>query len=150
MITLRPAPVSQPCGGGGRHTEETQMLTPSYPATPHPIAAGIRGRCPHCGLGRLFAGFLRLAPRCNVCGLDNSFADPADGPAFFAITFACLPSVGFATWLEISWQAPYWIHLFTTLPLLLLTMIPPLRPLKGWLVASQYKNDAQQGHLDRP
>lgn len=118
---------------------------PTHSRTPEPIWAGVRGRCPHCGEGRLFDGFLKLAPSCEVCGLDNSFADPADGPAFFAITFACLPSVGFATWLEIAHSAPYWVHLVTTFPLLLATMIPPLRPLKGWLVASQYMNDAREG-----
>ncbi len=118
---------------------------PTRPQVANPILAGIKGRCPHCGEGRLFDGFLKLAPKCDVCGLDYSFADPADGPAFFAITFACLPSAFFAVWLEVAHQAPYWLHLFTTLPLMLATMIPPLRPLKGWLVASQYINDAHEG-----
>ena len=124
--------------------------TSAIPRTPRPFLAGARGRCPLCGIGALFAGFLKLAPRCEVCGLDYGFADPADGPAFFAITFACLPSVGFATWLEIAHSAPYWVHAVTTLPLLLLTMIPPLRPLKGWLVASQYVHDAHEGRLSPP
>lgn len=112
-----------------------------------PAHVGVRGRCPRCGQGHLFKGFLTLAPSCEVCGLDYSFADPADGPAFFVICFACVPSVAFAMWLEIAHTAPYWVHLFTTLPLLLLTCIPPLRPLKGWLVASQYIYKAQEGRL---
>ena len=58
------------------------MHDPSVAAAPSPLAAAIRSRCPRCGHGRLFDGFLKLAPRCNVCGLDYSFADPADGPAF--------------------------------------------------------------------
>lgn len=123
------------------------IVVPDHPRTDLPILAGIKGRCPHCGEGDLFDGFLKLAPRCEVCGLDYGFADPADGPAFFAITFACLPSALFAVWLETAHQAPYWVHAVTTLPLLLVTMIPPLRPLKGWLVASQYANDAHEGRL---
>lgn len=115
-----------------------------------PMQTGIRGRCPRCGEGHLFQGFLKLAPRCEVCGLDYSFADPADGPAFFVITFGCLPSTLFAIWLEVTYQAPYWVHLFTTLPLLLVTCIPPLRPLKGWLVGSQYFYKAEEGRLVRP
>ncbi|TCT02971.1 DUF983 domain-containing protein [Aquabacter spiritensis] len=119
-----------------------------------PMKTGVWGRCPRCGEGHLFDGFLTLAPTCEVCGLDYSFADPADGPAFFVITFGCLPSTVFALWVELVWQAPYWVHLVTTLPLLLLTCIPPLRPLKGWLVASQYFYKAQEGRLvtgpDRP
>lgn len=115
-----------------------------------PFKTGIRGRCPRCGEGHLFQGFLKLAPRCEVCGLDYSFADPADGPAFFVITFGCLPPTIFGLWLEVAFEAPYWVHLVTTLPLLLLTCIPPLRPLKGWLVASQYFYKAEEGRLVVP
>lgn len=110
-----------------------------------PAETGIRGRCPRCGQGRLFKGFLTLAPRCESCGLDYSFADPADGPAFFVICFGCVPAVVFGLWIEVAFQAPYWVHLVTTLPFLLLTCIPPLRPLKGWLVASQYYYKAEEG-----
>lgn len=53
----------------------------------------------------------------------------------------------FALWLEVYYTAPYWVHLFTTLPLILLTCIPPLRPLKGWLVSSQYFYKAAEGRL---
>lgn len=115
-----------------------------------PLKTGLRGRCPRCGEGHLFAGFLTLAPRCEVCGLDYDFADPADGPAFFVITFGCLPSTLFAIWLEVAYGAPYWVHLVTTLPLLLATCIPPLRPLKGWLVADQYFHKAEEGRLAGP
>lgn len=110
-----------------------------------PLRTGVRGRCPRCGEGHLFNGFLTLAPACEVCGLDYGFADPADGPAFFVMCFACVPAVVFGLWVEVAFEAPYWVHLFTTLPLLLLTCIPPLRPLKGWLVASQYYFKAQEG-----
>ena len=50
---------------------------------PSPIVTGLGGRCPRCGRGALFSGFLTLAPACNVCGLDFSFADAGDGPAVF-------------------------------------------------------------------
>jgi uncharacterized protein (DUF983 family) len=120
-----------------------------YP-TLSPIATGIRGRCPRCGRGRLFDGFLTLAPRCTVCGLDYTFADPADGPAFFAMTFMSFPAVGFGWWLDATYEPALWVHLVTTLPMLLLLCIAPLRPLKGWLVSSQYVHKAEQGHLAPP
>ncbi|WP_153768446.1 DUF983 domain-containing protein [Labrenzia sp. CE80] len=113
-----------------------------------PVQTGLRARCPRCGEGHLFDGFLTLKPKCEVCDLDYSFADPADGPAFFIICFGCIPAVAFAIWLEVAYTAPYWVHLVTTLPLILLTCIPPLRPLKGWLVASQFFYKAQEGRLD--
>lgn len=120
-----------------------------WPRLP-PIRTGIRGKCPRCGQGRLFQGFLKLRPGCDVCGLDYSFADPADGPAFFVMCFACVPAVVFAFWIELQFAAPYWVHLVTSLPAILLTCIPPLRPLKGWLVASQYFYKAEEGRLVEP
>jgi uncharacterized protein (DUF983 family) len=49
------------------------------------ISRGLRGRCPQCGEGHLFRGFLTMRPRCESCGLDYSFADAGDGPAIFVI-----------------------------------------------------------------
>lgn len=50
---------------------------PPLPSFQH----GLRGRCPRCGRGHLFGSFLTLRSHCEVCGLDYSSADPADGPA---------------------------------------------------------------------
>ncbi len=119
-----------------------------WPPLP-PMQTGLRGRCPRCGQGHLFTGFLTLRPSCEACGLDYGFADPADGPAFFVMIFACVPSVLLGVWLEVKFSVPLWVHLFVTLPFMLATCIPPLRPLKGWLVASQYFYKAEEGKLVR-
>jgi len=113
-----------------------------------PQHTGLVGKCPRCGRGRLFSGFLTLADHCEVCGLNYDFADPADGPAFFVITFACVPVVAFAVWLEVAVGAPYWLNALLTLPLLLLFCVLPLRPLKGLMVATQYYHSAREGALD--
>lgn len=114
---------------------------------PHlePWKVGTRGRCPRCGEGHLFNGFLTLRPNCERCGLDYSFADPADGPAFFSMLFASIPAVVFALWLEVKYEPSYWVHILLSVPLLLITCVWPLRPLKGWLVASQYYHKAEEG-----
>jgi uncharacterized protein (DUF983 family) len=112
-----------------------------------PIATGTRGLCPRCGKGHIFAGFLKMRSACEVCGLDYAFADPADGPAFFVICFGCLPSVILALWIELHFSPPFWVHLLTSLPFLLVTCLLPLRPLKGWLVASQYVYKAREGRI---
>jgi len=39
------------------------------------------------------------------------------------------------------------VHLVTTLPLLIVLCALPLRPLKGWLVCSQYFYKAEEGRL---
>lgn len=117
-----------------------------WPAQP-PVRTGLRGRCPRCGEGHLFQGFLTLRPSCEVCGLDYSYADPADGPAFFVICFACIPSVVLALFIEARFEPAFWVHLVTSFPFMLLTCIPPLRPLKGWLVASQYFYKAEEARF---
>ena len=109
----------------------------------------LQGKCPRCGKGHLFAGFLKLAPKCEVCGLDFSFADPADGPAFFVMTIVGVPAVGFALWLQFHYEPPIWVHLLTTFPLIAGLSLLLLRPLKGWLVVSQYRHKAQQGTIDK-
>lgn len=121
----------------------------SYTPTDNPMRTGILGLCPRCQKGHLFEGFLKLAQRCDVCGLDFSFADPADGPAFFAMTIVAVPALGFALWLQITYEPPIWVHLLTTLPLTLGACMLLLRPLKGWLVCSQYFHKAQEGSIDR-
>ena len=114
-----------------------------------PHTTGPWGLCPRCGQGHIFQGFLALRPSCEVCGLDHSYADPADGPAFFVQMFTSVPAVIFALMLEILSSPPVWVHLITSLPLLLLTTVLPIRPLKGWLVASQFFFKAREGQLVR-
>jgi uncharacterized protein (DUF983 family) len=112
-----------------------------------PTSTGPFGRCPRCGKGHIFTGFLTIRDRCEVCGLDYSYADPADGPAVFAQLFACVPGVIFTLMLEILASPPFWVHLVTSLPILAITTVLPLRPIKGWLVASQFYFKAEEGRL---
>jgi len=124
------------------------MSDPQFPDLP-PSRTGVRGLCPRCGKGRLFQGYLSLAPRCRACGLDYAFADPADGPAFFVMSIVSFPVVAFAGWLEIRFQPAFWVHLLTSFPMLILGCLALLRPLKGWLVCSQYFHKAEEGPLAR-
>ncbi|MER8446863.1 DUF983 domain-containing protein [Mesorhizobium sp. M1066] len=120
-----------------------------YNETTNPILTGFKGQCPRCQQGHLFAGYLKLAPRCDVCGLDFSFADPADGPAFFSMSIVAFPALAFALWLQLRFEPPFWIHILTSLPLTIGACILLLRPLKGWLVCSQYFHKAAEGSIDR-
>jgi uncharacterized protein (DUF983 family) len=124
------------------------MTEPSEPP-PNPILAGLACRCPQCGKGRMFAGFLGLKPHCEVCGLDYAFVDAGDGPAVFVILFAGFVVVGAALATEMLYQPPIWVHVVLWLPLILLTTIGPLRPVKGVLIALQYHHKAAEGRLVR-
>jgi uncharacterized protein (DUF983 family) len=120
----------------------------NQPATPpSPIAAGLLGRCPRCSEGHLFQGFLALRPRCEHCGLDFSFADSADGPAFFVMFLSGFIVAGSALAVEIIYAPPYWVHALLWGPLILITTLLPLRPVKGLLIALQYHHKAAEGRF---
>lgn len=114
-----------------------------------PIGRGLMGRCPRCGEGKLFKGFLSLRPRCEHCGLDFNFADAGDGPAVFVILIGGALVVFAALMTEVAYQPPYWLHAALWLPMILLVTIGPLRPIKGLLIALQYHHKAAPGQLEK-
>jgi len=121
----------------------------SEAAKPSPYSAGLLGRCPNCGKGHLFSGFLTLRPCCEACGLDFGFADAGDGPAVFVIMIAGFVVCGAALLVEMRYAPPLWVHALLWLPLVLVVTIAPLRPLKGLLIALQFHHKAAEGRLDR-
>ncbi|HWU12982.1 MAG TPA: DUF983 domain-containing protein [Caulobacter sp.] len=112
---------------------------------PTSLRAGLLCRCPRCGEGKLFGGFLRLAKRCDRCGLDYGFADPADGPAFFVMTGVGILVITIWAWAVIAWSPPLWAQFATVFPALLIGCLGTLRPVKAWLVAEQYIHNASEG-----
>jgi uncharacterized protein (DUF983 family) len=84
-----------------------------------------------------------------MCGLDYSFADAGDGPAVFVIMIAGFLVCGAALFVEMRYAPPLWVHAVLWVPLVLLTTIGPLRPLKGLLIALQFHHKAAEGRLDR-
>jgi uncharacterized protein (DUF983 family) len=108
------------------------------------LRSGWKGLCPRCGKGRMFQSWLKIVDRCENCGLDYRFAAPDDGPAFFSLCIVALPLTAFVVWLQVAFDPPVWVHLVTSVPVMALGTVLPLRPIKGWLVASQFVNRAQE------
>jgi uncharacterized protein (DUF983 family) len=111
------------------------------------ILAGLSCACPRCGRGKLFQGFLALRPRCEVCGLDYSFADSGDGPAVFIMLIGGFIVVFAALITEVVYQPPLWVHAALWLPLILIVTLGPLRSMKGLLIALQYHHRAAEGRF---
>ena len=119
------------------------------PTSRAPILAGLRGRCPRCGEGKLFQGFLGLRQSCDRCGLDYSFADSGDGPAVFVILIGGFIVVFAALAVEFTFRPPYWVHAALWLPTVLLVTLAPLRLIKSLLINLQYHHRAAEGRLER-
>lgn len=115
---------------------------------PNPLLAGALCRCPGCGQGRLFEGFLTIAADCKACGYDLAKADSGDGPAVFVILLAGLVIAFAALFTEIAAHPPVWVHLSLWLPGALILCLLLLRPMKGLMVAAQFMNKASEARND--
>lgn len=109
------------------------------PFTKSPILKAMAGRCPRCGQGRLFRDFLKVADRCETCGLNFSHHDAADGPAVF-VTFVvgAIAAVG-AVWLDLAQRPPVWVHFLVWPTVVIGLSVLLLRPFKGFFIGAQYK-----------
>lgn len=114
-----------------------------------PLKAGLTCSCPRCGRGKLFNGYLALAPRCTECGLDYSFAYSGDGPAVFVILIGGLIAVLAVLAVELIWQPSYWVHAAVGIPAVLIATLLPLRISKSLLIALQFHHKAAEARLDK-
>lgn len=112
------------------------------------FGAGLSGRCPRCGEGRLFKGFIALQPNCSACGLDFAFADSGDGPAVFIMMIAGAIVVGAALIVDATYEPPMLLLGAIFLPLMAIVSLGMIRPLKGLLIAAQYRHKAAEGRLE--
>ncbi len=116
-------------------------------AEPGAAQAALFGRCPRCGKGKLFTGYLSVAPRCAECGLDYSIFDAGDGPAVFVILIVGALVAGGALYVEFTWHPPYWVHAVIWIPMITILTFVLLRFIKSLLLVLQYRHKAGEGRL---
>jgi uncharacterized protein (DUF983 family) len=110
----------------------------------NPLLWGLAGRCPNCGEGHLFQGFLKVAPVCDACGYDLAKADSGDGPAVFVILIGGFLAAFGALFSEVALNPPVWVLLAVWMPITLILCLGLLRPIKGVMLAAQFANKASQ------
>lgn len=123
------------------------MVNQAYYGNISPVSAGMAGKCPRCGRGKLFTGYLKVAKECSSCNLSFSFADAGDGAAWFVMLVVGGVAVGLALWVELTWQPSYWVHALVAIPAAVILPIVLLRPVKGILLCQQYKTEAAPGKV---
>ena len=116
------------------HAARAALRRPIKPA----MLRGLMGRCPHCGRGKLFRAFLKVADRCNVCGEDFTHHQADDAPAYFVIMAVGHIVVPLALAVETTFAPPSWVHFSLWLPLTLALATGLLQPFKGGIVAWQW------------
>lgn len=121
-------------------------MTPQGPESGKPppslVEAALMGLCPRCSSRTLFAGIVRFAPKCRVCGLEFARFNVGDGPAAFLILIVGAIIVGLAIWLQLAVEPPVWVHMVLWLPLSAALVLGGLRMAKAALLASEFRNSA--------
>jgi uncharacterized protein (DUF983 family) len=114
-----------------------------------PILAGLVGRCPACGKGKLYKSYLTLVETCSNCSARLSHADTEDAPVTFMLVL--VGGIGMLAVMIsiIRYSLPAWLTLVICVPLVAVLSIVVLPPCKGILVALQHRYGAGE-HSARP
>ena len=101
---------------------------------------GFRGRCPHCGEGRLFPHFLKVADRCERCGEELFHQRADDFPAYLVIVMVGHAVVPAILAVEMAYAPPLALQLLLWLPVTLFASLALLQPTKGAIVGLQWQS----------
>ncbi|MFM1816875.1 MAG: hypothetical protein RLZ98_3570 [Pseudomonadota bacterium] len=104
------------------------------------LRRGFARRCPACGEGRLYAGFLAVNAQCPACGEELHHHRADDAPPYFVMLLVGHVIVAGVLALEQSMAPAEWVHLVLWLPLTLLLSLWLLPRVKGMIVAIQWAN----------
>lgn len=102
------------------------------------MGRGFMGRCPHCGNGKLFGRFLKVAESCNVCGEQYHHHRADDLPAYLVIVIVGHAVVGAFLGMDSIFHLSTWQHLAIWAPITLVSCIALLQPTKGAVVGLQW------------
>jgi uncharacterized protein (DUF983 family) len=115
-------------------------------SVPKAMLRGLRGRCPHCGVAKLFYRYLKVEPVCQTCGHDLDRYPADDGPAYFTILLVghlivvpflilCAPLI---------WKASPWVVAPSALVVVGAITLLVLPRIKGAVVGLLYALDVNR------
>lgn len=94
------------------------------------LRRGLAHRCPQCGQGRLFTGYLKVAQACESCGHNLGRYRADDGPAYLTILLIGHLVVAPMLFFPIIWRAPPQIVVpiaLTAVTVIALTALPRIK-----------------------
>lgn len=99
---------------------------------------GFAGKCPQCGDGSIFDGFLKVAANCPSCGEDLHHHRADDLPAYLNIFVVGHVVIGFMM-IVMTWKLMgMWTTTIVTMLLCVIAAFALMRPLKGMVVGLQW------------
>ena len=118
------------------------------------VARGLRGRCPHCGEGRLSRAYLKVQPECEACRHDLDQYPSDDGPAYLTILLIGHVIIAPLFFFPFMWETSPWITVPVSLAGLLAAVLIVLPFVKGAFIGLLYhlkvrRRDAHLHTADR-
>ena len=98
------------------------------------VRRGLGNHCPYCGVGKVFAGYLKIVPECSNCHAPLGRLRADDAPPYFTIFLVGHVLVPPVFWIEKAYEPPMWLHMVVWLPLFTILCMLLLRPIKGGVV----------------
>lgn len=105
------------------------------------IRRGIAGRCPVCGCGPLFTGYLRVTPFCRHCYTSLGTVPADDAPPYFTVLLVGHIIVPLLVLMEMVVKPPMWLEAAIFLPFTAALSLALLRPIKGATLAFLLHHD---------
>ena len=102
------------------------------------MARGFLLKCPNCGSGRLFKGYLKSVDQCEVCGEAFHHHRADDLPPYLTVFIVGHLVVALFMAAEEMADLPLWVHLAIWLPVTLVLALVLLKPLKGATIGLQW------------
>lgn len=105
------------------------------------LSVALGRRCPRCGRGKLYSGYMKLVEQCSECDLKLAENDTGDGPAvllIFVLGFTVVPLI---LWFGLTYDPPTWVLALVSLVGVLGTTLVLLPPSKALFVAQNYKHN---------
>ena len=114
------------------------------------LGRGLLGRCPVCGKGRIFVGFLRVVDECSACHAPLGLARADDAPPYFTILIVGHIVIPAMLIMQKMSDPPTWLLSVIFIPLTLVLAVGLLRPVKGatvglMLTFNMLKSDVEIG-----
>jgi len=98
------------------------------------LSRGACNRCPACGVGKVFSGWLKIVPECTNCHAPLGAYRADDAPPYFTIFLAGHLLVPGVLMIERAYHPPMWVHMVVWLPFFTIACILLLRPVKGAVI----------------
>jgi uncharacterized protein (DUF983 family) len=99
---------------------------------------GIFRRCPECGKGRVFNGYIKVNSICENCGLELHHQRADDAPPYFTMMIVLHFVISGLLTVEQTYSPATWVQLSIWLPVSLVSALWLLPRVKGALIGIQW------------